>query len=117
MLYKELYYRHIYASVQGGPSLGQRFESYYNYCALFNYILSPPGGQDEPVTLELPNLWLWDIIDEFIYQFQQFAQYRQVNRGSRIRGKKKNFPSKNYTNTILDSVRIYIKSLFHVIYW
>lgn len=71
ILYKELYYRHIYAKVsvsistaetllifleciiktfccndfsfflnQGGPTLEQRFESYYNYCNLFNYILS-----------------------------------------------------------------------------
>lgn len=23
---------------------------------------------DEPVPLSLPNQWLWDIIDEFIYQ-------------------------------------------------
>ncbi|RMX54951.1 hypothetical protein pdam_00012709 [Pocillopora damicornis] len=31
---------------------------------------------DEPVPLSLPNQWLWDIIDEFIYQFQAFSQYR-----------------------------------------
>ena len=43
-----------------------RFESYYNYCKLFNYILSA----EQPVNLELPNQWLWEIIDEFIYQFQ-----------------------------------------------
>jgi len=73
MLYRELYYRHIYASVSQGPTLIQRFESYYNYCALFNMMLQPG---DEPISLELPNLWLWDIIDEFIYQFQQFAHYR-----------------------------------------
>lgn len=72
ILYKELYYRHVYARVQGGPSLEQRFESYYNYCALFNYILSA----ETPVPLELPNQWLWDIIDEFIYQFQSFSQFR-----------------------------------------
>lgn len=72
ILYKELYYRHVYARVQGGPSLEQRFESYYNYCSLFNYILNADG----PVPLELPNQWLWDIIDEFIYQFQSFSQYR-----------------------------------------
>ncbi|XP_060079974.1 eukaryotic translation initiation factor 3 subunit L-like isoform X1 [Ylistrum balloti] len=72
ILYKELYYRHIYARVQNGPSLEQRFESYYNYCNLFNYILNAEG----PVPLELPNQWLWDIIDEFIYQFQCFSIYR-----------------------------------------
>lgn len=31
---------------------------------------------DGPAPLELPNQWLWDIIDEFIYQFQSFSQYR-----------------------------------------
>jgi translation initiation factor 3 subunit L len=75
ILYKELYFRHIYAKQQhlsGMPTLEQRFESYYNYCDLFNYILSA----EEPVELELPNQWLWDIIDEFIYQFQSFCQYR-----------------------------------------
>ncbi|KAL8567654.1 Eukaryotic translation initiation factor 3 subunit L [Nucella lapillus] len=72
ILYKELYYRHVYARVQNGPSLEQRFESYYNYCNLFNYILNADG----PVRMELPNQWLWDIIDEFIYQFQSFSQYR-----------------------------------------
>jgi hypothetical protein len=40
ILYKELYYRHIYARIQGGPTIEQRFESYYNYCQLFNHILS-----------------------------------------------------------------------------
>ena len=53
-------------NVKGGPTVHQRFDSYYNYCKLFNYILSA----DTPVNLELPNQWLWEIIDEFIYQFQ-----------------------------------------------
>ncbi|XP_068760518.1 eukaryotic translation initiation factor 3 subunit L-like [Montipora capricornis] len=70
ILYKELYYRHIYNKLK--PTLDHRFESYFNYCDLFNYILNT----DEPVPLSLPNQWLWDIIDEFIYQFQSFSQYR-----------------------------------------
>lgn len=59
-----MYYRHIYASIQGGPTLEQRFESYRNYVQLFNAILSA----EKPLELELPIQWLWDIIDEFIYQ-------------------------------------------------
>ncbi|XP_054161721.1 eukaryotic translation initiation factor 3 subunit L-like [Oppia nitens] len=70
ILYKELYYRHIYAKCQ--PTQDQRFDSYFNYCHLFNYILS----SEKPVLLELPNQWLWDIIDEFIYQFQSFSIYK-----------------------------------------
>lgn len=31
---------------------------------------------DGPVLLELPEQWLWDIIDEFIYQFQSFCVWR-----------------------------------------
>ena len=31
-------------------------------------MFSFPIGSSEPVDLELPNQWLWDIIDEFIYQ-------------------------------------------------
>lgn len=28
------------------------------------------------MTLELPEQWLWDIIDEFIYQYQSFCVWR-----------------------------------------
>ena len=31
---------------------------------------------DGPVPLSLPAQWLWDIIDEFVYQFQSFALFR-----------------------------------------
>lgn len=70
VLYKELYYRHVYA--KNVPNIEQRFESYYNYCSLFNILVSAK----EPVNLELPNQWLWDIIDEFIYQFQSYSLFR-----------------------------------------
>lgn len=69
IIYKELYYRQIYATDQ--PTLDDRFNSYYNYVNLFNYILSSQG----PVSLELPNQWLWEIMDDFVYQFQSFSVY------------------------------------------
>lgn len=72
-LYRELYFRHIYARLT--PTLAQRNESYENYCDLFNYVVHN-NDSPEPVELELPNKWLWDVIDEFIYQFESFAQYR-----------------------------------------
>lgn len=68
MLYKELYFRHVYASVI--PSLEQRQESWKNYCELFTIILS------SNLNMQLPNGWLWDMIDEFVYQFQSYLQYR-----------------------------------------
>lgn len=72
ILYKELYFRHIYARVAHAPTFEHRYESYYNYCNLFNFILNNDG----PINRELPNQWLWDIIDEFIYQFQSFSLFR-----------------------------------------
>lgn len=96
MLYNELFYRHLYAHVTSFPELEEAHQSYLNYCALFDallsmsillfyrtcwstwinsssfYFLEPKN----PVQLELPNQWLWDIIDEFIYQFQKFSTYR-----------------------------------------
>ena len=68
LLYRELWFRHVYARLT--PTLAQRMDSWDNYCSLFQIILH--GN----VNMQLPNPWLWDMIDEFIYQFQSFCQYR-----------------------------------------
>ncbi|KAL4261391.1 translation initiation factor 3 subunit L [Pleurotus pulmonarius] len=70
ILYRELYYRHVYSRLS--PNIDDRFHSYENSCELFNYLLNSDG----PVKLELPEQWLWDIIDEFIYQYQSFCAWR-----------------------------------------
>ncbi|KAH8827570.1 eukaryotic translation initiation factor 3 subunit 6 [Flagelloscypha sp. PMI_526] len=70
ILYRELYYRHVYSRLT--PNVDDRLHSYENSCELFNYLLNSDG----PVALELPEQWLWDIIDEFIYQFQVFCTWR-----------------------------------------
>jgi translation initiation factor 3 subunit L len=33
------------------------------------------AGGNANLELQLPNQWLWDIIDEFIYQFQSWCQF------------------------------------------
>lgn len=38
------------------------------FLTLFLNIHCNFADTDEPVPLSLPNQWLWDIIDEFIYQ-------------------------------------------------
>jgi len=68
VLYKELYFRHIYAS--GVPTLDQRRESWENYRELFGIILT------SNLNMLLPNGWLWDMIDEFVYQFQSYLQFK-----------------------------------------
>eukprot|EP00274_Cyanoptyche_gloeocystis_P001322 CAMPEP_0196652576 /NCGR_PEP_ID=MMETSP1086-20130531/1918_1 /TAXON_ID=77921 /ORGANISM="Cyanoptyche gloeocystis , Strain SAG4.97" /LENGTH=541 /DNA_ID=CAMNT_0041983205 /DNA_START=13 /DNA_END=1638 /DNA_ORIENTATION=- len=69
MLYRELYFRHIYAKLQ--PTIEHRFQSWDNYYQLMELLISRPS-----VDFELPSQWLWDMIDEYIYQFQSFCQYR-----------------------------------------
>eukprot|EP00301_Raphidiophrys_heterophryoidea_P000027 c10012_g1_i2.p1 GENE.c10012_g1_i2~~c10012_g1_i2.p1 ORF type:complete len:524 (-),score=136.82 c10012_g1_i2:1096-2454(-) len=70
ILYKELYYRHIYSKLT--PDIQQRFASWENYTELFSLI----QDRTKPIGFQLPNNWLWDMIDEFVYQFQSFHQYR-----------------------------------------
>jgi len=88
ILYRELYYRHVYSRLQ--PNIDDRFHSYENSCELFNYLLSKRCvfpkivtfilnqrlDSDGSVELEPPEQWLWDIIDEFIYQYQVFCTWR-----------------------------------------
>lgn len=69
-LYRELWYRHVYSRLS--PDGEDRFHSYDNYCDFFNFVLNSEG----PVPMDLPSQWLWDIIDEFIYQFQSYSQWR-----------------------------------------
>ena len=73
MLYKELYYRFVYGKAARGPGMDARIQSYVNYNDFFSRVLA---DGDEPLQLMLPNVWLWDIIDEFIYQFQSFCLYK-----------------------------------------
>lgn len=68
-LYNELYYRHLFSKMS--PSLAQRLDSWTNYSNLFNLFLS-----DRMVDYDLPPSWLWDMVDEFIYQFESWCQFR-----------------------------------------
>ncbi|GAB2275700.1 hypothetical protein Dimus_010454 [Dionaea muscipula] len=68
LLYREMWFRHLFARLQ--PTLKQRIDSWDNYCSLFQVVLIGV------VNMQLPNQWLWDMVDEFVYQFQSFCQYR-----------------------------------------
>jgi len=83
ILYKELYYRHIFDRIGNtkkgsdkesdfGSMTYERFKSWQNYVDLFNLIINT----DKVPEWSLPSTWLWDIMDEFIYQFTQFRTFR-----------------------------------------
>ncbi|PPJ54089.1 hypothetical protein CBER1_06320 [Cercospora berteroae] len=57
-----------------GASTELKIQSYDSYCNLFHFILNSEG----PVDIEVPSyFWAWDVIDEFIYQFNSFCSSRQ----------------------------------------
>jgi translation initiation factor 3 subunit L len=69
LLYNELRNRHLFEKTQ--PSLAQRLESWESYCDLFNLFL-----KDGMIDYDLPASWLWDMTDEYVYQFETWCQYR-----------------------------------------
>ena len=84
--YRWLYFRHLYSRFASTIDVFDRTEcaslagwtalicaAFENFCNLFNYVLNSDG----PVPLELPPSMLWDLIDEFLWQFGEFSSWRQ----------------------------------------
>jgi len=71
LLYTELYFRHMHQHQLNIP-LHQRVASYQNYVALFKFFAEPAKMQRN---ILLPQLWAWDLVAEFIYQFCDYATF------------------------------------------
>ena len=75
IVYKELYFRHIYAVME--PTVDDRVDSYQTFIDLFNALLQlTPQASGASAPLELPTVWTWDIVDQFIDQYQSFHLFR-----------------------------------------
>ena len=68
-VYKELVYRHMFAKLK--TSLDDKLNAWNNYCELFEFVLA-----SEDASLELTAQWVFDVLHEFVYQFQSFCQFR-----------------------------------------
>eukprot|EP00297_Palpitomonas_bilix_P009204 CAMPEP_0113899942 /NCGR_PEP_ID=MMETSP0780_2-20120614/20367_1 /TAXON_ID=652834 /ORGANISM="Palpitomonas bilix" /LENGTH=522 /DNA_ID=CAMNT_0000892277 /DNA_START=93 /DNA_END=1661 /DNA_ORIENTATION=- /assembly_acc=CAM_ASM_000599 len=71
LFYNEMYFRHLF-TLEKHHDLKARFEAWNNYCDLFQMLLSAESG----FNLILPPEWIWDMIDGFVTQFQEFCTYR-----------------------------------------
>ena len=71
-LYSELFFRHLYSKSSVTPI--SRIQSFHNYRTLFSLALN------EMQRVKLPPQWVWDMLDEFLYQFQSFWQNFEKNR-------------------------------------
>eukprot|EP01064_Diplonema_japonicum_P012083 TRINITY_DN1955_c1_g3_i2.p1 TRINITY_DN1955_c1_g3~~TRINITY_DN1955_c1_g3_i2.p1 ORF type:complete len:566 (+),score=92.49 TRINITY_DN1955_c1_g3_i2:73-1698(+) len=77
LLYRELHVRHIYSTKKPEEiRIEDRVDAWKNYIALFDLVLD--GG--EQAGFDLPNGWLYDMIDEFVYQLQVYCRYRAERR-------------------------------------
>ena len=74
LLYKELYFRHIFSRIPASTSdLALRCDAWANYLELFRQLVPEQGTQLHQ--FELPCKWIWEILDEAIYQYQNFCQF------------------------------------------
>ena len=83
LLYKELHTRHIYSNAKKPEDvkIEEKVDAWSNYLALFDKVLE--GSEHGAVDFDLPNGWLYDIVDEFVYQLQVYCRYRAERRGQK----------------------------------
>lgn len=92
VVYKELYYRHIFSRFNEKNLLAQdRFDAYCNYQIMFDQIakdLSQGAQCDDEKSLikALPVTYCWDLLDEYLFQMLLFSQFkaRVVSRKAKM---------------------------------
>lgn len=72
-LYKEMTYRHLASRGSALMTIQARLDGWANYCALFDGLLAEDGSTGD---VALSERWAFEIIHEFVYQFQSLAQIR-----------------------------------------
>ncbi|KAI9907545.1 hypothetical protein PsorP6_016224 [Peronosclerospora sorghi] len=69
LLYKQIYFRHLFSRLQ--PGMDMKVASWETYVAIFDGVLD---GSLELAAL--PSQWIFDIVNEFVYQYQSYSQFR-----------------------------------------
>lgn len=87
-LYRERYYNHLFSRFSVFDSrddlhfcLKDHIESYQNFIGLFNFIIKM-WREDKTNKLrdfELPNVWSWDLIQNFINQCQAYHIWKKLD--------------------------------------
>lgn len=75
-LYTELYYRHLFLRCPDLVNWEHRRESWSNYALLVEFLADTTCSKERDMIM-LPAQWLWDMLDEFIYQFQDSSRWLQ----------------------------------------
>jgi len=83
ILYQELYYRHIFSRLT--PTFDDRKRSWENYTKFLDLVIDDLS-QGEDLTVALPPQWVWDLLDEFVYHYQTYCNFR--NKAVKIQREK-----------------------------
>lgn len=106
ILYKELYYRHIYARLNPVP-FEDRMGSWDNYCRLLDLIILDLKDAEDEFSIALPAQWLWDILDEFIYHYQTYSTYRnKTAKMAKEKDLKKDLNQLRENPTVFDTTKV-----------
>jgi len=106
ILYKELYYRHIYARLNP-VSFEDRLGSWDNYCRLLDLIILDLKEAEDEFSIALPAQWLWDILDEFIYHYQTYSNHRnKTAKMAKEKDLKKDLNQLRENPTVFDTTQV-----------
>mmetsp|Transcript_18772 Transcript_18772/g.18877 ORF Transcript_18772/g.18877 Transcript_18772/m.18877 type:complete len:524 (+) Transcript_18772:190-1761(+) len=72
LLYREMTLRHVFTKLK--PQLVDYIASWINFSKLFGFLMKDAAGSATEIALSVQ--WGYDIVQEFVYQFQGFCQYR-----------------------------------------
>eukprot|EP00921_Rhytidocystis_pertsovi_P019885 GHVQ01031577.1.p1 GENE.GHVQ01031577.1~~GHVQ01031577.1.p1 ORF type:complete len:650 (+),score=87.31 GHVQ01031577.1:117-2066(+) len=77
-LYRELYYRHVFAKCTESLTWEDRKQAWTNYSMLLQHFVDDECASTDTGTSKswLPAQWLWDMLDEFVYQYQDTCRWR-----------------------------------------
>lgn len=74
-----VYYYHYWLNCHYGNKFTKFVDFFFNFIVascIFYLLVCFQVVLHGVVNMQLPNQWLWDMVDEFVYQFQSFCQYR-----------------------------------------
>lgn len=104
-LYKELTLRHLHSVTRPAPK--DRVEGWRVYCQLFDIILKHREETAAKDAIYLLPEWIFDILHEFVYQFQGFCQFRTTIFSNAAKfGPKGANEGKTPTNHITESIDV-----------
>eukprot|EP00560_Eucampia_antarctica_P005962 CAMPEP_0197824192 /NCGR_PEP_ID=MMETSP1437-20131217/1487_1 /TAXON_ID=49252 ORGANISM="Eucampia antarctica, Strain CCMP1452" /NCGR_SAMPLE_ID=MMETSP1437 /ASSEMBLY_ACC=CAM_ASM_001096 /LENGTH=550 /DNA_ID=CAMNT_0043423735 /DNA_START=74 /DNA_END=1726 /DNA_ORIENTATION=+ len=102
-LYKELTHRHLHSVSR--PQVQDRIDGWHVYRNLFDLILASSEDASRKPFYLLPE-WCFDILHEFVYQFQGFCQFRTSNYANACKHKEKSNASKELPNHLKDALDV-----------